>query len=118
MSITEAGSPAKRSSRIASTRWALLSAGNTLGSARVSSTRRKGRLISTIPAITSVAIGIGWRSTKRPREYQRCSLGGLCSRRGASAFTRGPSIASIAGSTVRLTSTEVRATKAPPTPIE
>ena len=58
------------------------------------------------------------RYQKPPRspEASRCSA--ACQRFGLSAFTRGPSAARIAGSSVVATSAAISAQISPPTPIE
>ena len=101
------------------------SRGSTLASTPVNLTARNG-IPSTISSVEApTAIGTGRRMTRCDRRYQkpprspeasRCSA--AWKRFGLSAFTRGPSAARIAGSSVSETSAAISAQITPPTPIE
>ena len=56
--------------------------------------------------------------TNRASRSQLPAGGGRCQRAGASAFTRGPSRASAAGSATRAVAAAIRGVSRPPIPIE
>ena len=100
---------------------ALRSVGSTLASTPVNSIRRNGRPIRISSAAVTAAIGPGRRITICEKRYQPPSCTCRASRSSdsfqrlrPSAFTRGPSTASSAGSTVSDTSAAVSATSTPP----
>ena len=81
---------------------------------------------STISSVAApAATGTGRRMIVCDRRYQKPPRSpeasrwiDSCQRRGLSAFTRGPSAARMAGSSVVATSAAISAHTSPPTPIE
>ncbi len=97
------------------------SVGSTLASTPVNSTRRNGSPMAISSAAVRAAIGPGRFITHCENRYQGPSCTCEASRSSdcfqrlrLSEFTRGPSTASIAGSTVSETSAAVSATSTPP----
>ena len=112
-------------SSASSTTRAEWSRGSTLASTPVNLTPRNGSPSTISSAAAPAAIGTGRRMTRCESRYQkpprspeasRCSA--AWKRFGLSAFTRGPSAARIAGSSVSDTSAAISAQSTPPTPIE
>jgi hypothetical protein len=86
---------------------------------------RNGSPIAIIAAAAPRAIGAGRRMTARDSRYHGPDAVGLRSasvarraQAGESALTRGPSIASMAGSTTNATAQAMSATSIPPSPVE
>ena len=101
------------------------SVGSTDASTPVNWIRRNGRPMTISSVAVAIAIGPGRRITVRERRYHgpswRCAASRCIAARQRfrlSAFTRGPSAASSAGSSVSETNAALSATRLPPTPIE
>ncbi len=115
-----------KSARSASSTWlALALSGSTWASTEVNWMLKNGIPSAISRAALATAIRPGTRITSCESRYQKPCSSRRASRSarrrrkpGESAFTRVPSSARIAGSTIRATAAAIRATSDPPTPIE